>query len=140
MQIRLLLQSILTGAGGGIGLSIVTQLLAQPSVSLVVGVDVVTSQLEALLEGHSGRLSIVQGDVSLRATSERAVQEALSRKGRLDSIILNAAILNPLGRAAETSVDDWKRLFDINFFGLLHSVSGLIPMCRTIDMQELMYG
>jgi NAD(P)-dependent dehydrogenase (short-subunit alcohol dehydrogenase family) len=123
--IFLLLQSILTGAGGGIGLSIVTQLLALPSVSLVVGVDVVTLQLEQILDTHPGRLAIIKGDVAARATSERAVQEALLHNGKLDSIILNAATLNPIGRVAESSVDDWKRLFDINFFGLLHSVSGL---------------
>jgi NAD(P)-dependent dehydrogenase (short-subunit alcohol dehydrogenase family) len=90
-----------------------------------VGIDVKTSEIESLLEKHQDRLAVIQGDVSDRATSERAVETALNRTGRLDVLILNAAILSPIGPAAATKVEEWKRLFDVNFFGLLHTVSDL---------------
>ncbi|KAH6714899.1 hypothetical protein BKA61DRAFT_481022 [Leptodontidium sp. MPI-SDFR-AT-0119] len=105
---------------------------------LVVGIDISTSELEPLLESHSNRLSIVKGNISSRPTSERAITEALDRGRKLDSIILNAAILKPIGPAAETSVDDWKRLFDIKFFGLLHTIQIALPHLRLSDGQILM--
>ena len=75
------------------------------------------------LESKKGKLSVVKGDISDRSTSERAVAAALNLRGKLHGVILNAAILRPVGPAAETGVDEWKRLFDVNFFGLLHTVS-----------------
>jgi NAD(P)-dependent dehydrogenase (short-subunit alcohol dehydrogenase family) len=98
-------------------------LLSNPLLSLVIGVDIDTAALERLLPSHQDRLVTVQGDVSDRSTSERAVQTAIQRTSRLDSVILNAAILKPIGRVADSSTDAWKKLFDINFFGPLHTVS-----------------
>ena len=103
-------RSILTGAGGGIGLAIAKQRLSHDSVSLGVGIDVKTSELEALSASHKQRLSVIQGSVADRSTSQRAVAGAIDRRGKLDAIILNAGILRPVGRAAESDVEDWKKL------------------------------
>ena len=81
------------------------------------------SVLESALPDHHDRLALIEGDVSERSTNQRAVETASNRRGRLDCIILNAGMLRPIGRAAESPVEEWKRLFDVNFFGLLHAVS-----------------
>jgi NAD(P)-dependent dehydrogenase (short-subunit alcohol dehydrogenase family) len=101
------------------------QLLALSSVALVVAIDINANLLEALLPEHTSRLEIVVGDISKRATSEQAIEKAISRAGRLDCIILNAAIQKPVGPIIETRVEDWQKLFDINFFALLHTVGGI---------------
>jgi NADP-dependent 3-hydroxy acid dehydrogenase YdfG len=94
-------------------------------VALVVAMDRNCQQLKNLLPEHSRRLEIVLGDISKRSTSNEAVEKAISRAGRVDCIILNAAIQQPVGRITETTVEDWKRLFDIDFFALLHTVGSL---------------
>src|SRR6266511_11310 len=116
---------IVTGAGNGIGLSIVKLLLSDPKVSLVVAVDVKTGQLVPIRSQHGDRFEIIHGDVSHRSTSEAAVGRAIAKGGRLDAIILNAAILGPISPVAEGDVGEWKKLFDINFFSLLHTVGRL---------------
>jgi NADP-dependent 3-hydroxy acid dehydrogenase YdfG len=112
-----------TGAGAGIGLSIAKNLLANASTSLVIGVDINTIELEILLEPYPDRLAVVQGDVSDRSVDQKAVETAINRRGKLDCIILNAGILRPVGPSAATAVAEWKQLFDVNFFALVHAVS-----------------
>lgn len=116
----------MTGAGNGIGLHIVRGLLDEPATALVVAVDVSTANLEPLRSQSEDRLEIVEGSVTDRSTSERAVERAISLHGRLDTIILNAGILGPQGPLANTRADDWKRLFDVNFFSLLPTVGSTV--------------
>lgn len=117
-----MLDRIITGAGNGIGLSIVKGLLDDARTSLIVAVDLIATNLEPLCTKSGGRLEIIIGDVSDRSTSERAVERVISLRGQLDTIILNAGILRPAGPLVQTKVDDWKRLFDVNFFSLVHTV------------------
>ncbi|OAL45656.1 NAD(P)-binding protein [Pyrenochaeta sp. DS3sAY3a] len=125
-------------AGNGIGMEIVNALLSNPALALVIGVDINTDALERLLLSHQDRLVTIQGDVSDRSTSERAVQAAIDRTNRLDSVILNAAILKPIGPVADTSIDAWKKLFDVNFFGPLHSIQVALPYLRKSRGQILL--
>jgi NAD(P)-dependent dehydrogenase (short-subunit alcohol dehydrogenase family) len=119
------LSRILTGAGSGIGLSIVNLLLSDPHVALVVAVDLITAPLVPVRSQHGDRIELIQGDVSERSTSEAAISTALSKLGRIDAIILNAAVLGPISSIADGDVVEWKRLFDVNFFSLLHTVCTL---------------
>ncbi|OQV01807.1 hypothetical protein CLAIMM_07099 [Cladophialophora immunda] len=130
--------SIVTGGGAGIGLAITKILLAQDTVSLVVGVDIKTSELEALATSYAQRLLVVQGDIANRSTNQNAIETATRQRGKIDCIILNAAILRPVGPIADTPIEDWKRLFDVNFFGLVHAVQLSLPYLRRTNGQILM--
>lgn len=115
----------MTGANGGIGFSIVQQLLENPAeiVAAVVAIDLNDGHLQTLLPKYADRLDIIQGDISQRATSEKGVEAAISRTGRLDCIILNAGLQGPVGSLLTTDLSAWKKCFDVNFFSLVHSVS-----------------
>lgn len=120
------MSSIVTGAGSGIGLSIVNHLLKISKVALVVAVDIQTQHLDEVVSQSGSRLRIVKGDVSEPETSEQAVQAAISQTGRLNAVILNAGILGPISPVINGDVDKWKALFDVNFFSLLHGVCCLL--------------
>lgn len=90
--------------------------------ALVVAIDLNRNQLESLVPEYAEKLEIVLGDISKRSTSEEAIKKAIFRGGGLDCIILNAAVQRPVGRITETRVEDWQRLFDVDFFALLHTV------------------
>ena len=113
----------MTGAGNGIGLSIVTQLLNSPEVSHVVGVDLNTAKLESLQQTHRDQLHVVTGDVSQQSTNIQAVELALKHGKHLNAIVLNAGVNRSVGPLPTLSVDDWKSMFDVNFFALLHLAS-----------------
>lgn len=122
-------RSIVTGAGSGIGLSIVRLLLKNTTVALVVAVDIKISALQELELEYSPKLKILEGDISKRRANEEAVQAAIGQTGRLDAIILNAGILGPISPAVDGDVNEWTKLFEINFFGPLHGV-GLMSHFR----------
>lgn len=119
--------SIITGAGAGIGLSIVKGLLEAEAVSLVVAVDLVIDKLEVLAHSRPHKLVALSGDASNRLVNQKAIAVAIQTRGKLDCIILNAAVLRPVGHMTEINVEDWKRLIDINFIALVHAVR-----CRLI--------
>jgi NADP-dependent 3-hydroxy acid dehydrogenase YdfG len=79
--------------------------------------------MQELLPQHADRLEVIAGDISKRVTSEKGVEAAISRVGRLDCIVLNAGVQGPVGSIVKTDVEDWKKCMDVNFFSLIHSVS-----------------
>jgi NADP-dependent 3-hydroxy acid dehydrogenase YdfG len=110
----------LTGAGNGIGFATAIALL-KASASLIA-VDVCIDKLQGLQAEYARSLVVILGDISKREVSEEAVIAAVFHFNQLDSIILNAGILSPIGPVSETNIEDWKRLHDVNFFALLHTV------------------
>lgn len=93
--------------------------------SHVIAVDLNVSNLEELQQQHAEKLFLVAGDVSQSSTSARAVETAMDKAGRINTLILNAAIVKPIGPFPKLAIADWKKAFDINFFALIDMVSGL---------------
>lgn len=98
------------------------QLLESQDVQLIVGIDLIIENLKPFQKDHPDRLELITGDVSERLTSERAVNLAIQKAGKIDTLILNAGIARPIGPINGTDIQDWKHNFDVNFFGMLHTV------------------
>ncbi|KIV90519.1 hypothetical protein PV10_07816 [Exophiala mesophila] len=129
---------ILTGAGNGIGLAITKGLLKSAKVAHIVAVDLQTRQLEILEKDSAGRLHILQGDVTQNKTNEHAVQLAVEKGGQINSIILNAAVVRPIGPLATLALDDWKKTFDVNFFSSIDLIQQALPELRKVNGNILM--
>jgi NAD(P)-dependent dehydrogenase (short-subunit alcohol dehydrogenase family) len=101
---------LLTGASRGLGLSVLTLLLRSPSLNAGRPPAVVTisrslpAELEALAKEFPDRLVCVQGDVADKAVSVEAVGKAVERFGGLEAVILNAGVLDPLGKLADVDI------------------------------------
>lgn len=97
--------AIVTGAAQGIGRACVDAFVADGWQVVAVDID----------EEGLGRLSVatVPGDVAHRETSQRAVEEALRRYGRLDCAVANAG-LNLPKLIDDTTDDEFDRLIDVN--------------------------
>ncbi|ETN36193.1 uncharacterized protein HMPREF1541_08470 [Cyphellophora europaea CBS 101466] len=128
---------MITGAGAGIGLSIVKGLLEAQTVSLVVAVDLAIDELQVLASSRPGKLVAVSGDVSDRLVNKKAIDTVIRTRGKLDSLILNAAVLRPVGPTAEINVEEWKRLIDVNFIALVHAIQLALPHLRKSRGQVL---
>jgi NAD(P)-dependent dehydrogenase (short-subunit alcohol dehydrogenase family) len=103
--------AIVTGASKGIGRAIVRHLLAQGWRVCVV--DLPNSGLRRVYPARLRKLAIAEGDVATEATAKEAVEEALSRFGRLDAVISNAGIMvrKPV---ADLTLGEWRRVIDVN--------------------------
>lgn len=50
---------------------------------------------------------------------------AVKAFGQLDGVVMNHGVLDPLKRLANSTVDDWKKHYDVNVFSALGLVSPL---------------
>ena len=61
-----------------------------------------------------------------------SVTRGLEKYKRIDGLILNAGVLEPLGKIAseEITLDQWKQHFDVNFFSLVTALRATLPELR----------
>ena len=118
---------VITGATGGIGLA-TAQEAAKQGAQLVLAargadvLDAVVARFKALGQEAVG----VVADVSERGQVERIAQAAIARFGRVDTWVNNAGS-TIYGRVDEVSETDARRLFDINFWGMVHGSLVALP-------------
>ncbi|KAF9292263.1 hypothetical protein BGZ68_009102 [Mortierella alpina] len=127
---------IVTGSSRGIGRSIVL-LAIQHFGASVIGVARSQDALQQLSHhiehdlNLKDRFKFVVGDVTAESTATEALTLASkSWSGQLNGLVLNAAVLDPVGSIATTSVEDWKKSFDINFFSIVTITQLALPALR----------
>ncbi|KAK9478869.1 hypothetical protein V1514DRAFT_329997 [Lipomyces japonicus] len=121
---------IVTGASRGLGASIAKKLLSAPHSANLVLVARTASSLEVLKAEYPGQVEIVTGDVADEQTNKNIVRAAVEKFGRVDGIIFNAAILEPISVVAKSSIVEWKKLYDTNFFSLISTFTEAAPYLR----------
>lgn len=99
----------------GIGESIVRRLLKADAV--VIGVSRSKEALEALAKENKN-FQYVAGDVTDESVTRQAFDMA-AKLNRLDGIVFNAGVLEPVERLENATVNEWKKLYDINFFSMI---------------------
>lgn len=118
---------IVTGAAGGIGSAIVSQLL-QAGVG-VTGIDRDAKALDAVARETAGRgrfLPIV-GDVSNPADMQRAVARTIAQLGSLSGAVLNAGIEGTVAPIDEYPVDIFDQVMNVNVRGVWCGLQAVIP-------------
>lgn len=73
-----------------------------------------------------GTAHFVQADVAKEADVKRLVDETVAKFGRLDVAFNNAGV-EVLGPLAEVTEEDYRRVFDINVWGVIASMKHEIP-------------
>ncbi|KAL1610235.1 hypothetical protein SLS60_001900 [Paraconiothyrium brasiliense] len=120
---------ILTGASRGIGLAAAHHLLSQ-SHKLVL-VSRTASALTQLRDQYgTDKVEVVAGDLSDFAITEKAVQVAHDRFGRIDGLIINHGSLDPVKKVADSSAEEWSKAFDINVFSAVNLIQAALPSLR----------
>lgn len=114
----------------GIGKSIVEKLLADKQQPNVVGVSRSDTGLKELAEKYPNRFVYVTGDVSEDETSVKIVSKAISTFGKINGIVFNAGVLDPIAPIQEADLAAWKKLYGINFFAAVSLTSHALPEIR----------
>lgn len=116
--------ALITGAASGIGRA-TAELFAGRGYR-VVAVDVSEAGLATL----GGDIVTVAGDVSGAEVNRLAVDTAISRFGRIDTVVLNAGIggTPPLESARAVEIAD--RIIGVNLRGPIHGLREAIPALR----------
>lgn len=69
-------------------------------------------------------------DITDEAAVEKAVAEVVARHGRLDAVV-HAAGVSLTGPVEETTLDEARHHFDVNYFGTLRVLRAALPVMRS---------
>lgn len=61
--------------------------------------------------------------MTLFQTAFRATELAILTFDRVDGVVINHGMLSPMTRIENASIEEWKKLYDANFFSALALVS-----------------
>lgn len=117
---------MITGASRGIGAA-AARAFADAGARVVLlarGGDAI-----AALAGDIGPSALaIPCDVSRWWEVEQAVAATVAAVGRLDVIVNNAAVIDPIGPLADLDPEDWGRAVDINLKGVFHGIRAALPV------------
>jgi short-subunit dehydrogenase len=111
---------VITGASSGIGLA-TAELAAEQGAKLVLAArsGETLDEVAARLSQNGAEAMAVDADVGNRSDVEQIALAAIERFGRIDTWVNNAGVAI-YGRLDEVSEEDSRRLFDTNFWGVVH--------------------
>ena len=116
----------ITGASSGIGEEMAIQFHAEGAhVVLSARREDEHSRVAATCRGP-GETMILPLDITDGPAIEAAAAAVIGGFGRVDMLINNAG-LTQRGRIAETSIDVYRRIMDVNFFGPLMLTKAVLP-------------
>jgi NAD(P)-dependent dehydrogenase (short-subunit alcohol dehydrogenase family) len=123
---------LVTGAANGIGRAIAVELARQgANVALAdIRPPEETASIITRAEGHA---VAIRADVSNPADTKRMVAEAVRALGGLDGLVNNAGVYSSLipRPFEEIDLEEWRRVFDVNVFGLMSCCQAVLPQMKT---------
>ena len=114
---------IITGAGRGIGAAAVGAFLTAGA-----RVAALTRQPSDALP--TDRLLPLVCDVADWGAVQGAVAAVLARWGRIDVLVNNAGVIDPIASIANADPADWGRAQDVNLKGVFHGIKAVLPSLR----------
>jgi short-subunit dehydrogenase len=114
---------LITGASSGIGEELARQLSRRGAKLTLVSrrKAALDARAEEIASSGAQRPLVVDGDVTRDGDMERAVVESVQRWGKLDVVVANAGF-GVVGALTHLSVDDYRRQFETNVFGVLRTI------------------
>lgn len=133
MNVRVLLKKlsdqviVITGATSGIGLT-TARMAAQQGATLVVVArnESALQELAAELARRGAEVAYLVADVGNEKDVRGIASTAIERFGRIDTWINNAGV-SIFGRHEEVAIEDMRKLFDTNFWGVVYGSLTALP-------------
>jgi short-subunit dehydrogenase len=117
---------LITGASSGIGAALARELARQGAdLALLARRRDRLLALAADLERLGRRALPLAADVTVDGDVERAVAATLAAFGRLDVVVANAGF-GVVGRVERLALEDYRRQFETNVFGVLRTVKATL--------------
>jgi 3-oxoacyl-[acyl-carrier protein] reductase len=124
---------IVTGAGQGIGREYARQFAAAGAIAVAADIDGPRAEsVQREIEATGGRAMAVRVDIGDERSVAEMTETVVSRYGRIDVLVNNAAIFATLKKQAfdEIPLDEWEQVMRINVTGTFLCTRAVAPTMR----------
>lgn len=118
---------LITGASSGLGRILAEHVLQQGDNVVLTARSL--DSLQAIAKPYADEALPLRLDVTDPQQRKEAVEQALGRFGGIDFLVNNAAI-DYIGAIEEQSEADYRRLFEVNYFGAVEMIRLALPGMR----------
>src|SRR6266436_153946 len=121
---------LITGATDGLGKAAALLLAARGYRVFAAGRSAEKrAQLDALAKEKNLLLETLEMDVCDDASVQKAVASSYQKDGTIDVLINNAGFVQ-VGAVEDLRLEDWRRQFETNFFGVIRVTQAVLPRMR----------
>jgi 3-oxoacyl-[acyl-carrier protein] reductase len=120
--------AVITGASRGIGAAAATH-LAQLGAHVVLAArgESAITDLARQIEASGGKAIAVACDVADRGAVQALIDRAAAETGRLDLLVNNAGLIDPIAQLADSDPEAWSHVVDVNLKGVYYGLRYAIP-------------
>lgn len=119
---------IITGASRGIGAAAAVALAKAGATLMLAARDAASCDAVAQSITRDGGTAAAQAcDVSDWTAVQRLAAETQRRFGKIDALVNNAGVIEPIAVTAESDPAAWARNVQINLIGAYHAVRAVLP-------------
>jgi NAD(P)-dependent dehydrogenase (short-subunit alcohol dehydrogenase family) len=120
--------AIVSGIGPGAGRSIALAFAREGAdVVLAARTAPALESVAAEVRAQGRRAVVVATDVARAEDCRRLAETAHAELGRIDVLVNNAFRSAPYDAIETASMEDWRRIFDVNFFGSVQLTQAVVP-------------
>jgi len=127
--------ALVTGANKGIG-RYVAQQLAEAEVTVLAGSRDVTRG-QSTVDELVGDVRLAVLDVTDAASIAAVAKQIEEDFGRLDILVNNAGISSGVALPSEENLDDLRRTYEVNVFGVVAVTNALLPLLRRSEAPRI---
>ncbi len=118
---------LITGSSSGFGKELCKEVLKKGDYCIATARK--TEDLEDLKEISQDKLLALSLDVTNQQSINEAKEKAVAWKDRIDVLINNAGI-GGIGALEEFKIEDTRKMFEVNVFGLMETTKAFLPKFR----------
>lgn len=120
----------ITGTSTGFG-KLTTLTLAQAGYTVLAGMRDISGKNKEVATELSAipNVEVVEIDVTSDTSVENAFKTSLSKHGKIDVLINNAAV-SGFGLFESYSIDKIRQMFEVNFYGVVRTIQAVLPSMR----------
>ncbi|MCC5652015.1 SDR family NAD(P)-dependent oxidoreductase [Nostoc sp. XA013] len=122
--------AIITGASAGISEATAITLVAEGAKVVIAARR--SDRLEVLakrIESSGGQALPIVTDITDETQANNLIHKANAALGRVDILVNNAGVALT-GNIHGGNTSDWRRMFDVNVFGLLYATHAVLPIFK----------